>query len=113
MKKLLAVLALSLSATVQAHHGWSEYDAQRPLTLSGTIESSGYENPHGFVRIKTADKAWLVILAPPSRMSSRGLPADTLVKGSKVTVVGYQNRSTPDELRAERITVGEKTTELR
>jgi len=33
--------------------------------------------------------------------------------GAMATVVGYPNRAEPDELRAERITIGAKTTELR
>jgi hypothetical protein len=33
--------------------------------------------------------------------------------GGRATVVGYQNRNKPEELRAERIIIGEKTTELR
>jgi hypothetical protein len=33
--------------------------------------------------------------------------------GNTATVVGYQNRTNPEELRAERITIGTKTTELR
>ena len=33
--------------------------------------------------------------------------------GTTATVVGYQNRQTKDELRAERITIDGKTTELR
>jgi hypothetical protein len=57
-----------LATQASAHHGWSEYDAERPLNLSGTIEESGYENPHGFVRLKTAGKTWHVVLAPPSRL---------------------------------------------
>jgi len=113
MKNLLAVLALLFTSSALAHHGWSEYDAQRPLELKGTIEASGYDNPHGTVRIKAADKTWLVVLAPPARMESRGLAREALTKGAEVTVVGYPHRKTTDELRAERITIGAKTTELR
>ncbi|MNR68610.1 hypothetical protein D3C85_1932710 [compost metagenome] len=65
------------------------------------------------MRLKTADKTWAVVLAPPSRMENRGLTRDMLSVGNEATVVGYQNRNKPDELRAERITVGGKTTELR
>lgn len=109
---LLATL-LSVAATASAHHGWSEYDAKQPQKLTGTIEESGYQQPHGFVRLKTADKTWLVVLAPPGRMESRGLAKDMLAPGGEVTVFGYPNRSKPNELRAERITVGAKVTELR
>jgi hypothetical protein len=111
--KWLAMITLLLATHASAHHGWSEYDAERPLNLSGTIEESGYEHPHGFVRLKTADKTWLVVLAPPSRLENRGLAKDMLAKGTRAAVHGYPNRNKPDELRAERITIGQKTTELR
>lgn len=111
--KRLFLLATFVAATASAHHGWSEYNADQPLTLSGTIEESGYMQPHGYVRLKTADKSWLVVLAPPSRMENRGLAKDMLAVGGKASVYGYPNRNKPDELRAERITIGSKTTELR
>ena len=111
--KWLAMLTLLLATQASAHHGWSEYDATQPLNLSGTIEAYGYENPHGFVRLKTAGKTWLVVLAPPSRLQNRGLGSEMLAKGSHAVVYGYPNRTKPDELRAERITIGEKTIELR
>lgn len=114
MKRTLLATVLSLvAATVFAHHGWSEYDAKQPKRLTGTIEESGYQQPHGFVHLKTADKTWLVVLAPPGRMENRGLAKDMLAVGGEVTVYGYPNRTKPNELRAERITVGDKVTELR
>lgn len=113
MKRSISLLAILLAAQASAHHGWSEYDDQRPMRLSGTVEASGYENPHGFVRLKTADKTWLVVLAPPSRMESRGLARAQLAQGATVAVEGYPKRTDPGELRAERITIGQKTTELR
>jgi len=111
--KWLAILSLFFAAQASAHHGWSEYDAERPLQLTGTIEESGYSHPHGYVRLKTADKTWLVVLAPPSRMENRGLAREMLAKGGRASVYGYPNRNKPDEMRAENITIGEKKTELR
>jgi hypothetical protein len=96
-----------------AHHGWSGYDASKVLTLTGTIKEFGYEHPHGSVRLATPDKTWIVVLAPPSRMENRGLKREMLVPGTSATVVGYPNRTEPDEMRAERITIAGKTTELR
>ena len=55
----------------------------------------------------------LVVLAPPSRMTNRGLPASKLRAGGTATVVGYPHRSTEDELRAERIIIDGATVELR
>jgi hypothetical protein len=111
--KRLTILAVLVATQAFAHHGWSEYDASRPLQLTGTIEDSGYVHPHGYVRLKTADKTWTVVLAPPSRLESRGLTREMLKPGNRASVVGYPNRNKPEELRAERITIGDKTTELR
>jgi hypothetical protein len=112
---LAAGLALGLAGApaALAHHGWSGYDASKPLTVTGTIKVSGYEHPHGFVRLATAEKEWVVTLAPPSRMENRGLPAATLKDGTSATVMGYPSRTDPDEMRAEWIRIDGKTTQLR
>lgn len=111
--KMLIVAAILASAGAFAHHGWSEYDASQPLQLSGTIAESGYSHPHGHISLKTEGKTWHVVLAPPTRMENRGLSKEMLNPGNKATVYGYPNRSKPEELRAERITIDDKTTELR
>ena len=110
---ILAIAASILSPDVLPHHGWSEYDQDKTLTENGVIKEYGYENPHGFVKLEVNGKLRLVILAPPARMNSRGLPKDALNVGSKITVVGYQNRRNADEMRAERIIFEGKTVELR
>jgi hypothetical protein len=112
MKRLLLLSAL-LASTAWAHHGWSEYDDKKQLQLEGTIESSGYQQPHGYVNLKAAGKTWHVVLAPPGRMDNRGLARDMLAAGNTATVVGYPHRTKPEEMRAERITIAGKTTELR
>jgi hypothetical protein len=113
MRWILPTLLAAAAAVAHAHHGWSEYDSSKPLKVVGVIKESGYEHPHGHVRLQAADKTWLVVLAPPSRMNSRGLPASTLKPGNKAEVVGYANRNKPEEMRAERITIAGKTIELR
>ena len=108
----LLVLAV-LGAPAAAHHGGSGYDSAKEMTLAGVIREAGYEHPHGYVKLDTGGKLWLVVLAPPTRMENRGLPRALLKAGVNATVVGYPSRGDSGEMRAERITIGEKTTELR
>jgi hypothetical protein len=114
---LVALLAGWLTAgTALAHHGWSQYDATRTLNLNGVITEASYANPHGSIRLRVGGengKTWLAVLAPPSRMRSRGLTQDMLKVGTAVTVLGYPHRQNADEMRAERITIAGKTFELR
>ena len=108
-----AVVWAGIAALASAHHGWSGYDASKTLHLTGVIRESGYEHPHGHVRLEAEGKTWMVVLAPPSRMDRRGLTQALLAVGSTATVIGYPNRNDPGEMRAERITVGDKSVELR
>ncbi|WP_198683714.1 DUF6152 family protein [Peristeroidobacter agariperforans] len=104
--------SVALAGTALAHHGWTGYN-EEIQKLSGTIEQSSYGNPHGSIQLKTADKTWEVVLAPPSRMTTRGLSEEMLKAGTSATVEGYQSKTDEKELRAERITVAGKTVELR
>jgi hypothetical protein len=108
---LIALTTLTTPAI--AHHGWSGYDGGKEMTLTGVIQESGYEHPHGHVRLQVPGKAWRVVLAPPSRMERRGLPREALAVGTTATVVGYPHKTDAGELRAERITIAGKTIELR
>ena len=114
MKGTIAGLTglLVISTAALAHHGWSGYE-QDLQKVSGTIEQPSYTNPHGSVRLKTADKTWVVVLAPPTRMEARGLTREMLQAGATVTAEGYQHRTDTAEMRAERITIDGKTIELR
>jgi len=114
----LAIVAVSLvltmgsAARVAAHHGWTGYE-EKETKLTGTITAFSYENPHASVTLNVDGKRWQVVLAPPTRMQSRGLQKDMLKVGGKATVAGYVHKTDTSELRAERITLGDKTTELR
>jgi hypothetical protein len=113
LKRLSFIALAVLPSIALAHHGWSEYDSTRTVKLSGKIMESGYTHPHGHVRLESGGKTWHVVLAPPSRMQARGLPAEKIAKGGTATVEGYVNRGKPEELRAERIIVDGKPIELR
>lgn len=113
---VLGALALAIgTSAVYAHHGWSEYDEKTPLTVVGTITESTYANPHGAIKLRANDdgKVWDVVLAPVSRMRTRGLTEAMLEPGTVATVLGYQHRKVQTEMRAENITVDKKKVELR
>ena len=108
---LLGLLALAGPAT--AHHGWGSYDAANPVTVSGPILTSKYENPHASLTVRGSDKVWTVTLAPISRMASRGATMQVVAVGKTVSAFGYPSTAEQNEMRAERITVDGKTYEMR
>lgn len=113
---LRTVLLLALAVAVgpaAAHHGWGNYDAANPVTISGQIATVQYANPHAHMTVRASDKTWTVTLAPVSRMRARGATEKLVAVGKTVTAMGYRSRSDPDEIRAERITIDGKTVEMR
>jgi len=110
---VLFVTGIAGAAHLSAHHGWTGYEGSKETTLTGTIKTFSYENPHASLDLDVNGKVWTVVLAPPSRMQSRGLERDMLKIGTRATVLGYVHKNVATELRAERITIADKTTELR
>ncbi|PSJ40640.1 DUF6152 family protein [Allosphingosinicella deserti] len=109
----VAILLAACPAAAAAHHGWSSYDETKPITLTGPLTAISWGNPHGTARMKWKGKTWDVILAPVSRMESRGLTNAMIANNKKVTITGYARRDGAPEMRLERVQVGDRTIELR
>ncbi len=113
--RLLSAVLISLvfCASAWAHHGWSSYDAEKTIKAEVPLAEVRYRNPHAEVEVDYQGQRWQVILAPTSRMESRGLPKDSLKPGKTVTLEGYPRKDGTPEMRIERIIVDGKVIELR
>ena len=116
---LLCVVVFAASGAI-LHHGWANYDQDTELDYTGIILSNDIGNPHTYIDLEVIDredieiKEWEVVLAPVTRMRNRGMTDDSMLAvGDTVRVVGYPHRSIDDEMRAERIIIGDVTIELR
>jgi hypothetical protein len=111
---LVAALMLVIAVgSARAHHGWSEYDAAKRMTITGTITELHFGNPHVTIVVKSDNELWNVMLAAPSRLNSRGCSKEMLAVGRDVTIEGLPHKIVEHELRAERIILDGKTIELR
>jgi hypothetical protein len=107
-----AAIAL-LTAGAAAHHGWGSYDVEKKFTLESTVKHIEWSNPHVHLMADHDGASWTLILAPVSRMERRGMSASMLAVGASFAAEGYPSTKVEHEMRAERITVGGKTFELR
>ena len=108
-----ATLVAVAAGSAAAHHGWGSYEANKPVTVTGAILTSKYENPHATITVKGSDKVWTVTLAPTFRMINRGATAEMVAVGKTISAYGYPSTVEKNEMRAERITVDGKTVEMR
>ena len=115
MPGIALAVAVLATAPAGAHHGWTSYDAAHTVTVTGTIREARFEHPHVTLRVQAQgqERLWVVVLPPPTRAARLGLTAESLRAGMTVTLAGHPHRSVADEMRALRITLGERTIPLR
>ena len=88
------IVALSFAAApVLAHHGASEYDMTKIVSLHATVVELQYVNPHTLLVFTVKDDAgkpveWEGELPSPNLLSRRGWSRSTLKPGDQVTVIG-------------------------
>jgi hypothetical protein len=88
---------LLLVATVPAwaHHSFaSEYDADKPTKIQGTVKKVEWINPHSWITIevKAPDgtvQTWEIEAGAPNAMFRRGFNKDSLPIGTEIVVTGY------------------------
>jgi Family of unknown function (DUF6152) len=117
--KHIRIAAITFSAfaamvvTAAAQQVSHSYDANHPVTVEGSILNSTFEDPNATIAVKGKDKIWTVTLAPTSRLIERGVQAEVIAVGKKISAYGHPSTVEMNEMRADRITVDGKTYELR
>lgn len=88
----LVIVGLVASAPVVAHHAFSaEFDADRPLQLTGKVTRVEWINPHAWIHIETAaGETWMIEGGTPNTLFRRGFTKDSLQTGTEIVVDGYQ-----------------------
>jgi hypothetical protein len=98
MKRLVTAVGfvLAASALAVAHHGLAAFDQTTKVTVTGTVTTFRFINPHAVVEFDVKDdqgqvQAWQAELTTPNRL--KGWTATSLEPGVVVTVTGYRAKS--------------------
>ncbi len=111
----LAVAAAVLGAgtSAWAHHSFAaQYDADKPVTLTGVVTKVEWTNPHARFYINvTADDGkvttWNLELASPNYLKRAGWSSTSLKTGDRVTVEGSMARSGANMANARAVTLAD------
>jgi hypothetical protein len=113
---LLSVLALGIavvSAVVPAaaHHSFSaEYDAKKPVTLTGTVSNVEWMNPHVYFYLDVTGEDgkvanWAFEMGPPNGLQRSGWTRNTIKIGDELTVNGTLAKDGSKQVNARTVTI--------
>lgn len=82
---------LAVSVPLLAHHGNAAYDAEKTVTVKGTVTGYVWANPHVFVKLDSKDDSgnvahWIVEGQNPVSMTQIGWSKDTFKPGDAVEI---------------------------
>lgn len=100
-------------ACATAHHSFAaEFDAEKPMTLNGTVVKWEMINPHGWITIDVVGPdgkttQWMVETSNPNGLMRLGWTKRSLKPGDQIAVEAYQAKDGSNTANAARITLAD------
>jgi len=107
----LAVAAAVLSRPVAAHHSFAaEYDARKPVTVTGTVSQIDWRNPHAYIVLDVKDESgnltkMIVEGHPPNTLRRTGWVKDILKVQDTISVTGWASRDGSGRMAGREVTL--------
>jgi hypothetical protein len=89
---LAAIAVSTFAAAAFAHHSFAMFDADKTVTLQGTVKEFEWVNPHSWLRVTVNDEksgkpaVWAIEMSSPSRLITMGMRANSVRAGDEVSV---------------------------
>lgn len=98
---------------VLAHHSFAaEYDADKPITITGKVTKVELINPHSWIHVEAPGpdgktQNWACETAPPNGLYRQGWNKNSVKEGDTVTVAGSLAKNGSATINARTITTAE------
>ncbi|HEX3486124.1 MAG TPA: DUF6152 family protein [Micropepsaceae bacterium] len=85
------IAAALWAVPVSAHHSFAMFDAEKTITLNGTVKEMEWTNPHMWLNVMAPDASGKIVEYPlemqgPGQSMKNGWKPDSVKPGDKVTV---------------------------
>jgi len=103
-----ALAVLFAPSNLFAHHGSSNYDMSKSVSVKGTVKQFAFVNPHSAIYLQSKDEKdsaeeWLVEADSPNNLARNGWTRDSIKAGELVTVVGNQLKDGSKVMRLQKV----------
>ena len=105
---LVSLVFAAAAAPAFGHHGTSEYDSSKSVSIHGTVVELEYVNPHALIVFNVKDDSgqvseWHAELQSPNLLSRRGWSRSTLKPGDEVIITGHPVKNGAHAMAAQKV----------
>lgn len=95
---VLALVFLTTSLPVQAHHSTAMYNMANPVTVTGVVKRFEWTNPHAHIFLEVTDEQgkkveWDIEMMSLNHLKSYGWSRSTVQPGDLISCTGGQAKS--------------------
>ncbi len=107
----LTLALLAAVARIEAHHAFAaEFDAEKKVTLVGSVVQMEWVNPHAWLTIDVAEPQeqvgrWQLEFGPPNQLFRRGWRKSSLMPGMNVSATGFLAKDGRKVANADKVTL--------
>jgi hypothetical protein len=92
-----AILAMA-AGTLRAHHAFAaEFDVNKPVKMTATLDKWEMINPHSWFHVTVKDPdgtmtKWMIEGGSPNQLMRNGVTKNTIKPGTELTIEGYLSK---------------------
>ena len=112
-EKAVYVLGVTLALLIacgqaSAHHGSSNYDMSKSVSVKGKVTQFDFINPHSAIHLEVKDdkgnvEQWLIEADSPNNLARTGWTRDSIKPGDMVTIVGNRLKDSAKVMRLQKV----------
>jgi hypothetical protein len=103
-----ALAILLAPSSLSAHHGSSNYDMSKSVSVKGTVKQFSFINPHSAIYLDAKDdkgnpEEWLIEADSPNNLARAGWNRDSIKPGEVITIVGNRLKDGSKVMRLQKV----------